>query len=90
MLPAKAEWEAGLSADAVLGDQCLSVGLQERGEKNQRTSKGCSGETSMKGNLYREICTLMLETEYFGVVCQFVSGPASMSALLCPLRGYHQ
>lgn len=29
MLPAKAEWEAGLSADAVLRDQCLSVGLQE-------------------------------------------------------------
>lgn len=27
MLPAKAEWEAGLSADAVLRDQCLSVGL---------------------------------------------------------------
>lgn len=29
MLPAKTEWETGLSADAVLRDQCLSVGLQE-------------------------------------------------------------
>lgn len=71
MPPAKAEWEAGLSADAVLRDQCLSVGLQEpfssrqeRGEKKQRTSKGCSGETRMRGNLYCEICALMLETEY--------------------------
>lgn len=71
---AKAEWEAGLSADAVLRDQCLSVGLQEpfssrqeRGgedKKKQRTSKGCSGETRMRGNLYCEICALMLETEY--------------------------
>lgn len=53
MLPAKTEWEAGLSADAVLRDQCLSVGLQElfssrqeRGKK--KTSKGCSGETRMR------------------------------------------
>lgn len=68
---AKAEWEAGLSADAVLRDQCLSVGLQEpfssrqeREKKKQRTSKGCSGETGMRGNLYCEICALMLETEY--------------------------
>lgn len=71
MLPAKAEWEAGLSADAVLRDQCLSVGLQEsfslrqeREKKPERTSKGCSGETRMRGNLYCEICALMLETVY--------------------------
>lgn len=77
MLPAKAEWEAGLSADAVLRDQCLSVGLQEpsssrqemkRGKKEEkkkkRMSKGCSGETGMRENLYYEICTLMFETKY--------------------------
>lgn len=54
---ARAEWEAGLSADAVLRDQCLSVGLQEpfssRQErtKTQRMSKECSRETRMRGIL---------------------------------------
>lgn len=36
---AKAEWEAGLSADAVLGDQCLSVGLQELFSSRQEREK---------------------------------------------------
>lgn len=33
-------------------------------EKNAQMSKGCSGEARMRGNLYCEICALMLETEY--------------------------
>ena len=36
-------------------------------KKTQRTSKGCSGETRMRGNLYCEICALMLETEYLAL-----------------------
>lgn len=40
MQPAKAEWEAGLSADAVLRDQCLSVGLQEPFSSRQETRGG--------------------------------------------------
>lgn len=36
---AKAEWEAGLSADAVLRDQCLSVGLQEPFSSRQEREK---------------------------------------------------
>lgn len=43
MLPAKAEWEAGLSADAVLRDQCLSVGLQESFSLRQEREKNPRG-----------------------------------------------
>ena len=39
MPQAKAEWEAGLSADAVLRDQCLSVGLQEPFSSRQEREK---------------------------------------------------
>lgn len=44
MPPAKAEWEAGLSADAVLGDQCLPVGLQEPFSSRQEMAGGGYGE----------------------------------------------
>lgn len=37
---------------------------EKKATKKERTRKGCSGETRMRGILYCEICALMLETEY--------------------------
>lgn len=51
---ARTEWEAGLSADAVLRDQCLSVGLQAlflKTREGKKMGKGFRGETRMRGNL---------------------------------------
>ena len=49
---------------------------KERGKKKQRTWKGCSGETRMRGNLYCEIMCSDVRNRILGIVCQFVFWPS--------------
>lgn len=54
MPAASPEWEASLSADAELGDQCLPVSLQEplclgQERMKQRTGEGCGGQRGTGG-----------------------------------------
>lgn len=90
MPPASPEWEASLSADAELGDQCLPVGLQEplcsgQERMKQRTSEGWGGQTGTRGNLCFKIYALISETDTQGrlSVCFWLA--EHVCAALCPI-----
>lgn len=76
MPPASPEWEASLSADAELGDQCLPVGLQEplcsgqergwnRGRAKAAVAKQGRGG-GVGGTCVFKICAVILETDTQG------------------------